>query len=45
MRYEKKATIVTSNKNLTEWGHALHEGYGGHQCRSCFSLTVRQGRR
>ncbi len=24
-RYEKKATIVTSNKSLTEWGRVLHD--------------------
>ncbi len=24
-RYEKKATIITSNKSLTEWGRVLHD--------------------
>jgi DNA replication protein DnaC len=25
-RYEKRATIITSNKSLTEWGKILHDG-------------------
>ena len=24
-RYEKKATVITSNKSLTEWGRVLHD--------------------
>jgi len=24
-RYENKATIITSNKSLTEWGKVLHD--------------------
>jgi DNA replication protein DnaC len=24
-RYEKKATLITSNKSLTEWGRVLHD--------------------
>ena len=24
-RYEKKATLITSNKSLTEWGRILHD--------------------